>query len=31
MTSQNGQQMLTIQILDNISRHKGSQAMKSGQ
>ena len=31
MTSQTGQQMLTIQILDNISRHKGSQAMKSGQ
>ena len=31
MTSQTGQQILTIHILSNISRIKGSQALKFGQ
>ena len=31
MTSQIGQQILTIHILSNISRIKGSQALKFGQ
>ena len=31
MTSQAGQQIITIHILPNISRSKGNQAMKSGQ
>ena len=31
MTSKPGQQTITIDILPNISRSKGNQAMKSGQ
>ena len=31
MTSQTGQQIITIQILPNISRSKGNQTMKFGQ
>ena len=31
MTSQTGQQIITIQILPNISRSKENQAMKSDQ
>ena len=31
MTSQNGQQIITIHILPNTSRDKGNQAMKFGQ
>ena len=31
MTSRAGQQIITIRMLPNISRSKGSQAMKTGQ